>query len=374
MARPRKYNVDIPGLSCFTDARTKKVYWRYKHPVTGKFHGLGTDEKSAREIAIEANSRLAERQMKQLIKARDEISRHSGKSITVQTWIGRYMKIQEERLQCGEIKMNTYRQKGAPLKSFLEHYGMKPVDEVNVRDIADLLDEYRQREQHRMAQIVRMVLIDVYKEAQHAGEVPPGYNPAQATKQPRNKVQRERLNIEEWKVIFETANGMPRYIQNTMLIALVTGQRLGDIARMKFSDIWDGYLHIEQSKTGTKLAIPLSLKCEAIDTTLEQVIVRCRDKILSPHIIHHHHTTSQAKRGGAVSEKTITSGFSNARDKSGLQWKNGTPPTFHEQRSLAERLYRDQGINTQHLLGHKNQAQTDKYHDDRGKNWLVVAV
>ncbi len=374
MARPRKYNVDIPGLSCFTDARTKRVYWRYKHPVTGKFHGLGTDEKSAREIAIEANSRLAERQMKQLIKARDEISRHSGKSITVQTWIDRYMKIQEERLQCGEIKMNTYRQKGAPLKSFLEHYGMKPVDEVNVRDIADLLDEYRQREQHRMAQIVRMVLIDVYKEAQHAGEVPPGYNPAQATKQPRNKVQRERLNIEEWKVIFETANGMPRYIQNTMLIALVTGQRLGDIARMKFSDIWDGYLHIEQSKTGTKLAIPLSLKCEAIDTTLEQVIVRCRDKILSPHIIHHHHTTSQAKRGGAVSEKTITSGFSNARDKSGLQWKNGTPPTFHEQRSLAERLYREQGINTQHLLGHKNQAQTDKYHDDRGKNWLVVAV
>ncbi|OAT78151.1 hypothetical protein A9B99_18610 [Mangrovibacter phragmitis] len=167
---------------------------------------------------------------------------------------------------------------------------------------------------------------------------------------------------------------MPRYIQNTMLIALVTGQRPGDIARMKFSDIWDGYLHIEQSKTGTKLAIPLSLKCDAIDTTLEQVIVRCRDKILSPHIIHRHHTTSQAKRGGAVSEKTITSGFSNARDKSGLQWKNGTPPTFHEQRSLAERLYREQGINTQHLLGHKKQAQTDKYHDDRGKNWLVVAV
>lgn len=374
MARPRKYNVDIPGLSCFTDARTKKVYWRYKHPVTGKFHGLGTDEAAAREIATEANSRLAERQMKQLIKARDEISRQSGKSITVQTWLDRYMKIQDERLQCGEIKITTHRQKGAPLKAFLEHYGMKTVDTVSVRDIADLLDEYRQREQHRMAQIVRMVLIDVYKEAQHAGEVPPGYNPAQATKQPRNKVQRERLNIEEWKVIFNTGQGMPRYIQNSMLLALVTGQRLGDISQMKFSDIWDGYLHVEQSKTGTKLAIPLSLKCEAIDTTLEQVIARCRDKILSPYIIHHHHTTSQAKRGDAITGNTITSGFSNARNKSGLEWKNGTPPTFHEQRSLAERLYREQGINTQHLLGHKNQAQTDKYHDDRGKNWLVIAV
>ena len=27
-----------------------------------------------------------------------------------------------------------------------------------------------------MAQVVRMVLIDVFKEAQHAGHVPPGYN------------------------------------------------------------------------------------------------------------------------------------------------------------------------------------------------------
>lgn len=37
---------------------------------------------------------------------------------------------------------------------------------------------------------VRSVLIDVFKEAQHAGEVPPGYNPALATKQPRRKVTR----------------------------------------------------------------------------------------------------------------------------------------------------------------------------------------
>ena len=29
-----------------------------------------------------------------------------------------------------------------------------------------------------------------------------------------------------------------------MLLALVTGQRLGDISRMKFSDIWDDHLHV----------------------------------------------------------------------------------------------------------------------------------
>lgn len=97
MGRPRKYNVTIPGLSCFIDKRTKRFYWRYKHPVTGKFHGLGTDKDSAREIAVEANSRLAEHKMGQLLTARDNISKHIGESISVSGWLDRYWEIQEER-------------------------------------------------------------------------------------------------------------------------------------------------------------------------------------------------------------------------------------------------------------------------------------
>ncbi|WP_223811647.1 MULTISPECIES: hypothetical protein [Pantoea] len=48
--------------------------------------------------------------------------------------------------------------------------------------------------------------------------------------------------------------------------------------------------------------------------------------------------------------------------------ENDTPPTFHEQRSLAERLYREQGMDIQHYLVIKNQTQTDKYNDDKGKD------
>lgn len=374
MARPRKYNVKTPGLSCFTDARTNKVYWRYKHPVTGKFHGLGTDEVAATAIAIEANTRLAEQQMNQLLKARDEIGSNAGKGITVSGWMKKYETLQSERLSAGEIKLNTFKQKSAPIGAFIASCGLKIMSEVTVRDIAEILDGYKNRGQNRMAQVVRMVIIDIYKEAQHAGEVPPGYNPALATKQPRNKVQRERLSFDEWSQIYDTAASMPNYIQNSMLLALVTGQRLGDIARMQFSDVWDGYLHVQQEKTGAKVAIPMALYCQALDMTLEQVISRCRDRILSKHIIHHHHTTAQAKRGEAVKSNTITTGFSDARKKCGITWESGAAPTFHEQRSLAERIYREQGVNTQQLLGHKNQVQTDKYNDDRGKEWIVIAV
>ncbi|MGY2800001.1 integrase, partial [Ewingella americana] len=159
-----------------------------------------------------------------------------------------------------------------------------------------------------------------------------------------------------------------------MLLALVTGQRLGDIAKMKFTDIWDGNLHITQEKTGARVAIPLALRCSAIDKSLEEIVALCRDKILSPYLLHHHHSMRGVKRGTRIQAQSITKAFSSARDATSLKWSKGTPPTFHEQRSLSERIYRDQGIDTKQLLGHKNQQMTDVYNDDRGRDWTVVAI
>jgi hypothetical protein len=47
-ARPRKHNVKIPNLYCKLDKRTSKIYWQYRHPVTGTFVGFGTDEEAAK--------------------------------------------------------------------------------------------------------------------------------------------------------------------------------------------------------------------------------------------------------------------------------------------------------------------------------------
>lgn len=79
-----------------------------------------------------------------------------------------------------------------------------------------------------------------------------------------------------------------------------------------------------------------------------------------------------AERGAQVKSNTISINFSKARDKAAINWGDGTPATFHEQRSLAERLYKAQGIDTQKLLGHKSPNQTARYHDDRGKDWVKV--
>lgn len=65
---------------------------------------------------------------------------------------------------------------------------------------------------------------------------------------------------------------------------------------MKFSDVWDDMLHIEQEKTGTRLAIPLSLRNEALNITLSDVISKCRDAVVSKYLVHFRHSTSQASQ------------------------------------------------------------------------------
>lgn len=371
-ARPRKNNVSVPNLYPLYSRKVNKVYWRYKHPVTGKFHSLGTNEAESIAIATEANTRLAEQRTRQILAISDRIATSKGKAITTSTWLDRYQAIQEDRLKSGDIKLNTYKQKAKPVSLLRERAGLKLISAVDVRDIAQLLDEYISAGQPRMAQVVRSVLIDVFKEAQHYGEVPPGYNPALATKQPRRKITRQRLSLEEWQKIFDIADASHRYMGNAMLLALVTGQRLGDISRMKFSDIWDDHLHVIQEKTGSKIAIPLSLRLNAISWSLRDVVVRCRDYAVSPYLVHFFRSTSQAKRGAQVKSNTLTMNFSKARDLAGIDWGDGSPATFHEQRSLSERLYKEQGIDTRKLLGHKTQQQTDRYDDDRGKNWMKI--
>lgn len=375
-ARPRSHKITIPNLYRKLDKRNGKVYWQYKHPLTGTFHSLGTDAEEAALVASQANTVIAEQQTKQILSVNERLStiKNNKVGISVTNWIDRYLEIQQERVDLGELKLNSYKQKIKPLNLFKQHCGTLSLKDITALEIVRIIDEVKALGHNRMAQVVRFVLIDVFKEAQHMGHVPPGYNPAQATKKPRNKVKRERLSFEEWEEIYKQSANHQHYLRCGMLLAVMTGQRLGDITKMKFSDVWDGMLHVQQEKTGAKLAIPLSLRCDALNLTLGDVVSMCRDLVVSPYLLHYKHTAGNAKIGGQVSNASLTTSFKNARNKCGLEWEEGSAPSFHELRSLSERLYREQGIDTQKLLGHRTQIMTDKYNDDRGKEWQIVVI
>ncbi len=208
MARPRKYKTDVPGLSPYFDKRNNKVYWRYRHPITGKNHGLGSiDQKLAETIAAEANSRLARQQMEQMLSLQEKIISDTGGSSTVTIFLNNYRKIQQERYENGEIKLNTLKQKAAPLRVFDERFGTRPLDAITVKDVVSVLEEYKP-EDITDGTNFQKVLIDVFREAQQTGDVPPGFNPAESAKKPQVRISRQRLTFDEWMMIYNAAKRM----------------------------------------------------------------------------------------------------------------------------------------------------------------------
>ncbi len=120
---------------------------------------------------------------------------------------------------------------------------------------------------------------------------------------------------------------------------------------------------------------PLSLRSEVMDISLAQVIKRCRDRVVSPWLLHHVTSSGKVKASDQVGENSLSVSFKLAVDSTNLSIERGkTMPTFHEQRSLSERLYEAQGINTQQLLGHSSEKMTAQYHNDRGLDWVKVKV
>lgn len=193
-------------------------------------------------------------------------------------------------------------------------------------------------------------------------------NPVTATRTAKSEVRRSRLTANEYVEIYHAAEPLPIWLRLAMDLAVVTGQRVGDLCRMKWSDINDNHLHIEQSKTGAKLAIPLTLTIDALNISLADTLQKCREASSSETII-------ASKHHDQLSPKTVSKYFTKARNASGLSF-DGNPPTFHELRSLSARLYRNQIGDkfAQRLLGHKSDSIAARYRDSRGREWDKIEI
>ena len=90
-----------------------------------------------------------------------------------------------------------------------------------------------------------------------------------------------------------------------------------------------------------------------------------------PHLIRHDESRGSIRAGAAIHRQTLSNRFSQLIQEVGGP-PPGRAPTLHEQRSLAARLYRQQGRNPQLLLGHRQAATTDMYLASRGAEWIEV--
>lgn len=190
-------------------------------------------------------------------------------------------------------------------------------------------------------------------------------NPAEHVKRLPAPVRRRRLTLDLYAEIYEYARRhLPPWAGLSMRLALVTGQRRADLVRMGDDDVWDEHLHVVQQKTGAMVAIPLALQLDALGTSVGEVLREC---VLSRPAGGHTFLCTAARPRRLLHPQTVTHRFWVAR-RAVLPDDElpGTPPTFHELRSLSARLYAAQGVDAQVLLGHKRQRMTDVYIDDRG--------
>lgn len=263
--------------------------------------------------------------------------------------------LQEYRLvvQSYNIGEKTQRNRVTLINWIESQIGNKPVGFIKPYEIAAVIKPITLQSPSKAKRLL-IEIKNMFTEAVIYGWT--DKNPAAYLKHVPYKVQRERLSLEDWRKLFKASKNSPKWVSRLLLLALVTGQRRSDLQKIQFSDVWDNKLHITQQKTGTKLAIPLQLKLDAIGVSVEDTINSCR-------YYCNKGNTLIRKTTGQPPCPTYLSIVFETLVRQELPGKN---TSLHECRSLSERLYREQGINTRLLLGHKHQAMTDLYNDDRG--------
>lgn len=165
--------------------------------------------------------------------------------LTVKKLIALYEKSQEFR----KLAASSQRTYSIHLRKIEDEMGDGPADDIEPKDVSLLMDKMGDRP--AAANLVMAVTGALYKWARQRQHVPQSCNPTRDI---------ERLEVGEHKP-------WPEPILNAALasddvrvklathLLYYTAQRIGDICKLRWSDIRDGVIHMDQQKTGKTLRI-----------------------------------------------------------------------------------------------------------------------
>jgi integrase len=338
-------------------------FYRWRHPRTKRDYGLGSDKAKAFKEAKRANLHLAMEQ-----PAPTLVDRITGK---VDTW-GDWMDDFEKLLAKRKLADNTRRTYASLLnKARALAEPTAPFSSVTTKVIAKALGTLEDAGKARQAQQFRSFMKDCFNDA--IGEGWTKENPALVVRAIDVEVKRARLQFDVFMAVYE-AEQTP-WAKNCYALALVSGQDRESCANATFKAIRDGAWWNERGKTGARIVIPLELRLNCFGMSLDDVVRQCRATgVLSRYLIHQTQNYGNSKAGAQIWINTITRHFTDTLASLNLDFAPKEPPTFHEIRSLSERLYAEQGnVKTQELLGHKDAKTTALYHDARGE-WVRVSI
>lgn len=343
------------------------IYYRYKHPVTGVFHSLGSVKGEAIAEARQLNAIL--------IKQKDRVGQILGTAEqTISHLIDRYRK---EYLPEQKLADSTRQNIGYRLNRFGEDLGDHLVESFDVKAIAEYLDDNFARDSYIKH---RTTLADLFKFAQNKGLYPSDLdNPVTITYAKSDyEKDRQRMTLEQFRAIYEIA---PEWMQIAMELELVTLQSRLEVINMRFSDYDEatGELRVVRQKVEKHEHAYLMIQ----SPLLPGIISRARKSgIASPFIVHRAPTRKKKAKGRThwtqLTPNHFTEQFRKYRDKTGLfdDMPRKQRPTFHEIRSLGSWLYKKQGFDKKSyvrpLMAHATEGMTGEYQKGHEQEWVHV--
>lgn len=170
-------------------------------------------------------------------------------------------------------------------------------------------------------------------------------NPTTGIKRNPEKPRERYVTDEEYQAVWDKADAI---LQDAMDLALLTGQRKGDVLNMRITDIADGYLFVRQGKTNK----PMRIKIEG---ELAEVIERIKSRSRKAY----GNWLIQTDTGQRVTHEMLRGRSDKARKEVGADW------TFQDIR--AKSASDSDGLTeAQERLGHED-SRTTRRHYRRGE-------
>lgn len=236
------------------------------------------------------------------------------------------------------IAPSTYKNYRSCSKIAVEAFqGFKPAQVLPV-DVAQLLDDNAHHPS--MANLLRSFLKGVFTRAVRWGVVES--NPVRDIKPFRTKKRTRYITADEFQAIRAAASPT---MQCLMDVAYITGQRIGDVMGIRYADITDAGLYVEQDKTGGRILI-------AMTPDLAAAIQRARELHKSVKGL----TLFHRRDGSRLSSTTMYGHWVRACKAAKVEDAN-----FHDIRAASATDAKAQGIDSRALLGHTTESSHNRY-------------
>ena len=171
-------------------------------------------------------------------------------------------------------------------------------------------------------------------------------NPAVGIKRHLEAKRGRLISMDEYGAIYAKAG--PRLQVITDLL-IRTGQRVGDVLRIRRADLTEEGIRFVQQKTGAKLVVPWTAELRAVVDRAKTL----HGNIRALTLLHN-------RRGKTPDYRTVKLQWDKACKAAGI-----ADAHLHDLRAVALTAARRQGLNATRLAGHSSPAQTERYLRDR---------